>query len=106
MGNRFHKYGARFVLRQLRNIRVELTVAIKAVLEALVRHVGVEKLHLGHQMVPERNLSLPSGYMRATADQWSAVSLPQANGLRKAPECFPGHSQGIVPALRDILNIS
>jgi hypothetical protein len=29
--------------------------------------------------------------MRVTADQWSAESAPQANGLRKAPECFPGH---------------
>ena len=47
-----------------------------------------------------------SGYMRVTADQWSAVSLPQANGQREAPESAPGHSQGIVPALRGILNIS
>jgi len=47
-----------------------------------------------------------NGYMRVTADQWSAVSLPQANGQREAPESAPGHSQGIVPALRDILNIS
>ena len=47
-----------------------------------------------------------SGYVRATACQRQAVSAPQANGRRKAPECFPGHSQGIVPTLRDILNIS
>jgi hypothetical protein len=46
------------------------------------------------------------GYMRVTADQWSAVSLPQANGQREAPESVPGHSQGIVPTLRGILNIS
>ena len=50
------------------------------------------------------------GYMRVTADQWSAVSLPQAkaspNGQREAPESAPGHSQGIVPTLRGILNIS
>ena len=44
--------------------------------------------------------------MRVTADQWSAVSLPQANGQREAPESVPGHSQGIVPTLRGILNIS
>ena len=49
---------------------------------------------------------LHCGYMRVTADQWSAVSLPQANGQREAPESVPGHSQGIVPALRGILNIS
>ena len=55
----------------------------------------------------------PSGRERSagsrgivTADQWSAVSLPQANGQREAPESAPGHSQGIVPALRGILNIS
>jgi hypothetical protein len=42
------------------------------------------------------------GYMRVTADQWSAVSLPQANGQREAPESAPGHSQGIVPTLRGI----
>ena len=28
----------------------------------------------------------PRGYMRPTANQWLAVSAPQANGKRKAPE--------------------
>ena len=51
-------------------------------------------------------LGMTHGYVRATACQRQAVSAPQANGRRKAPECFPGHSQGIVPTLRDILNIS
>ena len=34
----------------------------------------------------EKEAKMKRGYMRPTANQWLAVSAPQANGKRKAPE--------------------